>query len=435
MNRGLPGKRVLCLMLAAVLLLSAAACGQGSAPDTTVPDPDPAPTEPVPAEPVPEPDLEPEPELEPWTWNADTPDAQGLRGDALPALHETYASFPLLSAMIVKNGRVVDTYYREGYDETRVFVLNSASKSVTSALVGIAIQRGDIGSVDDLLADYLPRVRELSDHRWQEITLRQLLTHTSGLASTDSERWTAWRSSEKWLEYIFALPFAGEPGSGFSYSTGNTHLLSAVLQSATGVTLSDFAQGVLCDPLGLESARVDADPQGIGDGGNGVWMTTADMAKFGLLYLNSGQWQGQQLVPAAWVEQSTSAQYERGGGRAAYGFQWWVRSFGDEKYPAYFAQGHGGQYILVVPQLALVVAWNSGYEGATSIYWQMADAIVNACFYRRCGFTVLRTSHRNQRITPKIRINHEKENTICAFYSSIAALTKPGTPPSWPLSC
>lgn len=233
MNRGLPGKRVLCLMLAAMLLLSAAACGQGSAPDTTVPDPDPAPTEPVPAEPdlpeepVPEPDPEPEPEPEPWTWNADTPDAQGLRGDALPALHETYASFPLLSAMIVKNGRVVDTYYREGYDETRVFVLNSASKSVTSALVGIAIQRGDIGSVDDLLADYLPRVRELSDPRWQEITLRQLLTHTSGLASTDSERWTAWRSPENWLEYIFALPFAGEPGSSFSYSTGNTHLLPA----------------------------------------------------------------------------------------------------------------------------------------------------------------------------------------------------------------
>ena len=169
MNRGLPGKRVLCLMLAAMLLLSAAACGQGSVPDTTVPDPDPAPTEPVPAEPdlpeepVPEPDPEPEPEPEPWTWNADTPDAQGLRGDALPALHETYASFPLLSAMIVKNGRVVDTYYREGYDETLVFVLNSASKSVTSALVGIAIQRGGIGSVDDLLADYLPRVRELSD--------------------------------------------------------------------------------------------------------------------------------------------------------------------------------------------------------------------------------------------------------------------------------
>lgn len=282
--------------------------------------------------------------------------------------------------MIVKNGRVVNTYYREGYDETRVFVLNSASKSVTSALVGIAIQRGDIGSADDLLADYLPRVRELSDPRWQEITLRQLLTHISGLASTDSERWTAWRSSENWLEYIFALPFAGEPGSGFSYSTGNTHLLSAVLQSATGVTLSDFAQAVLFDPMELESARVDADPQGIGDGGNGIWMTTADMAKFGLLYLNGGQWQEQQLVPAAWVEQSTSAQYERGGGRAAYGFQWWVRTFGDEKYPAYFAQGHGGQYILVVPQLALVVAWNSDYEGATSIYWQMADAIVNACF-------------------------------------------------------
>lgn len=281
--------------------------------------------------------------------------------------------------MIIKNGYVVDTYYKDGYDAQSRFVLNSASKSVTSVLVGIAVDKGYIGSIDDLLADYLPQVKELTDERWQRITLRHLLTHTSGIASTDSERWNEWRGSENWMGYILSLPIVSEPGSAFDYSTGNTHLLSAILQAASGMTLYDLAEEYLFGPMDMDSASIDEDAQGIGDGGNGIWMTTADMAKIGLLYLDRGRWQGEQLVSEAWVERSTTVQAVRPGGTANYGFQWWVRTFGDAAYPAFFAQGHAGQYIMVVPQIALVIAFNSDYEGATRIYWQLANEIVNAC--------------------------------------------------------
>lgn len=377
-------KKLLCLLFTAALLLSMTACGKTKPPDSGEPGSDtvaalPEQTE-KPAQETPEPpDPEPEPEPEPWRWPTDTPDHQGLRADALPALHATYDTFPLLSAMIVKNGYVVDTYYKDGYDAQSRFILNSASKSVTSALLGIAIAQGEIGSVDDLLSDYLPQVKNLPDARWQRITLRHLLTHTSGITSTDGALWDAWRSSENWVDYILALPIVAEPGTVFDYSTGNTHLLSAVLQAATGRTLYDFGKEFLFDPMDLDSVSIEEDPQGIADGGNGIWMTTADMAKIGLLYLDHGRWRGTQLVPEAWVAQSTTTQFSPGGGRADYGFQWWVRTFGDAAYPAYFAQGHAGQYIIVVPQLALVIAFNSDYEGATSIYWQLTSDIVNAC--------------------------------------------------------
>lgn len=381
-----------CLLLAAALLVSITACrNRDSIQSQELEEPS-VPQDATPVEPSKPQDAEPEepdepqdtvpeepPEPEPWSWPVSDPAEQDFNADALPGIHEIYDSFPLLSAMIIKNGYVIDTYYKDGYDETSRFVLNSASKSVTSALVGIAIDHGYFGSVDDLLADYLPQVLELPDERWQHITLRHLLTHTSGITTTDGVLWDAWRNSENWMDYIFALPITAEPGTAFDYSTGNTHLLSAALQAATGQTLYDFGQEFLFEPMDMDSVGIDEDPQGIGDGGNGIWMTTADMAKIGLLYLNHGQWNGVQLVPEQWVEQSTTTQFQPGGGRANYGFQWWVRTFGDAAYPSYFAQGHAGQYIMVVPSLSLVIAFNSDYEGATSIYWQLANTIVNAC--------------------------------------------------------
>lgn len=401
-------KRLTCLLLA-LLLCAMAACSK-NVPSTPVSSPEDVPSplpsvqpepEPEQAEPLPpivmepvivpmapeeaeEPEnseIAPEEQIEPdpWLWPTDTPEHQGLRADVLPDIHALYDSFPLLSAMIIKNGYVVDTYYKDGYDADSRFVLNSASKSVTSVLAGIAIDQGYIESVDDLLSDYLPQVEALQPDGWQRITLRHLLTHTSAIASTDDALWYEWRRSENWLDYIFALPIVSEPGTAFSYSTGNTHLLSAALEAATGMSLYDFGKEYLFDPMDMDSVSIDKDPQGVSDGGNGIWMTTADMAKIGKLYLDRGLWRGERLVPEVWVEQSTTTQFAPGGGRADYGFQWWVRTFGSAAYPAYFAQGHAGQYIIVVPQLALILAFNSDYEGATSVYWQITNTIVDAC--------------------------------------------------------
>ena len=229
------------------------------------------------------------------------------------------------------------------------------------------------------MSDYFPQVLEFDDTAWQQITIWHLLTHTSGILTTDDSNWEAWRSADNWIDYILELPIVSTPGTEFSYSTGNTHLLSAILEQATGMSMYEFGREYLFDPVGMDSVQIGTDPQGIADGGNGIWLSTSDMAKFGALFLNGGSWEGQQVVPADWVEQSTSVQFQRSTGSADYGYQWWVRTFGDLQYDAFFAQGHGGQYIFVVPQLELVVAINSDYEGPTGIYWQIMNDLVNAC--------------------------------------------------------
>ena len=314
---------------------------------------------------------------EPWSWSFASPESQGMDSEALASLHKTYDSFPLLSAIIARNGVIVDAYYKEGYDASSVFPLQSVSKSITGALTGIALEQGYIDNLDVPLSDYFPELRADSDSRWARITLRHLLTHTSGIASTDSAIWYHWRSSENWLDYLFALPIRTEPGANFDYSTGNTHLLSAVLEHATGESLGDYAREVLFEPLGMTSAGLGIAPEGVGDGGNGFSMTTLDMARFGLLYLNGGLWQGRQIVPADWVAASTSTQAKRTSDGSRYGYQWWVRSFSG--YEAFVAQGHYGQYIIAVPELSLLLAINSDYEGSSSVYWQIARDAIAAC--------------------------------------------------------
>lgn len=313
-----------------------------------------------------------------WQRQKDSPQNQGVDPAVLNDVHETFDSFPLLSSVIVRNGYIVDEYYKDGYDENSVFVLNSASKSVTSALIGIAVDMGLIESVDVPISTYFPQVLENGGY-WAEITIRYLLTHTSGIDISDTADWYDWRSSANWVQYILDRSVTSRPGTVFNYYTGNTHLLSAILQQASGMTLEEFGKRYLFDPMEMNSASVSADAQGISDGGNGVSMNIYDMAKFGMLYLNGGEWQGSQLVSQDWVTQSTTVQFERDSGSADYGYQWWVRTFGDHDYPAYFAQGHAGQYIFVVPDLQLVIAMTSNYEGATSIYWRMVNQIVNAC--------------------------------------------------------
>ena len=135
----------------------------------------------------------------------------------------------------------------------------------------------------------------------------------------------------------------------------------------------------LFEPLDMDSVECTTDPQGISDGGNGFAMNVYDMAKIGELFLNNGVWKGEQIISEEWVRQSTTLQFDRSSGSADYGYQWWVRTFGNQNYDAYFAQGHWGQYIFVVPDLELVVVFTSHYEGDTSIYWQLMNDIVNAC--------------------------------------------------------
>lgn len=314
-----------------------------------------------------------------WEWQHDTLDNHNINASAINSVHDTIDSYPINAEVIVKDGVIVDEYYKDGYDQNSVFSLQSTSKSVTSALIGIAIDKGYIPSVNVPIATYFPQILDSGSEYKSQITIWNLLTHTTGLNASDTANWSEWLASDNWVDYVLERPATSRPGTVFSYFTGNTHLLSAILQQATGKTAYEFGKEYLFDPLDMDSVQCSTDPQGISDGGNGFAMNVYDMAKLGELYLNNGNWNGEQIISEQWINDSTTLQFDRSSGSADYGYQWWVRTFGENAYPAYFAQGHYGQYIFVVPDLDLVVAITSHYEGSTSVYWQIMNNIVNAC--------------------------------------------------------
>ena len=238
----------------------------------------------------------------------------------------------------------------------------------------MAIDKGYIESVDVPVVNFIPEIQN------KDITIRHLLTNTSGIQSVEDD-WYEWRASGNWIDYILSKSMVSKPGTTFSYSTGNTHLLSAIMQKATGKTLYEFGKENVFDKVGMKSIKCEEDGQGISDGGNGYTLTARDMARFGLLYSQNGLWQDNQVVPQNWVQDSTSLQFKRNTGTADYGYQWWVRTFGENKYNAYFAQGFGCQFIFVVPEINLVVTFTSNYnnDSNSSMYWQYMNNIVNAC--------------------------------------------------------
>ena len=305
---------------------------------------------------------------EDWEWQHDTPENHNIDSSVLSSVHNTIDSYPINAEVIVKDGYIVDEYYKDGYDQNSIFTLQSTSKSITSAIFGIAIDKGYIEGVDVPISNYFPEILESGSEYKSQITIWNLLTHTTGLDASDTANWNEWLASDNWVDYVLNRNAISRPGTVFNYFTGNTHLLSAIIQQATGRTAYEFGKEYLFDPLDMNSVECTTDPQGISDGGNGFAMNVYDMAKFGQLYLNNGVWNGEQIIPEQWVKDSTSVQFTRSSGSANYGYQWWVRTFGDNNYPAYFAQGHYGQYIFVVPDLELVVVITSHYEGSTSIY-------------------------------------------------------------------
>lgn len=314
-----------------------------------------------------------------WQWQHDLPENHGLDTGALESLHTTLDTTDVFAMVVVRDDRIVDEYYKEGYDETSLFELHSCSKSITSALMGIAVNKEYVAGVDVPIMEYFPQIVDSEDEALKQINIWHLLTHTSGFGANDTNNWEAWRGSENWVDFVLNLPIVSAPGTNFDYFTGNTHLLAAIIQEATGRTLYDFGQEYLFETLGMDSVQCGTDAQGISDGGNGFVMNVYDMAKFGRLFLNGGAWEGQQIISEDWVRESTTLQFQRPTGSADYGYQWWVRTFGAENYDAFFAQGHFGQYIFCVPELDLIAVFTSHHTGSSGMYWEFMERIVAAC--------------------------------------------------------
>lgn len=265
------------------------------------------------------------------------------------AVDELWAQPGLRGLLILHEGEVAAERFRGGLDADEPVNVKSASKSLLSALVGIAIEHGELEGVHQTLGELLPgRV----SGKKAEITLEDLLTMTSGLETVSGENYGAWVASDDWVEAALEQPLVDRPGSTFTYSTGNSHLVSAILTRATGMSTRAYAKKHLLDPLEISIASWEEDPQGIPLGGNQVAMSARDLARFGELYLQEGRWNGKQIVPAAWVERSTRVHAEGWPDRyGEYGYLWWVRPDAG----AFMAVGYGGQYLYVAPEDDLVI--------------------------------------------------------------------------------
>jgi CubicO group peptidase (beta-lactamase class C family) len=308
----------------------------------------------------------------PWPtagWETSVPEEQGIDSAKLADMfNQIQASgYNIHSVVIVRHGKLVAEAYRVPNDASTIHQLMSCTKSFISALVGIAIDQGAIQSIDQRVLDFFPdRTPANLDDAKRGMTLRDLLTMSSGFdwqgGMLEEPSIDQLYFSPDWVQFMLDLPLSDAPGSRFVYNSGGSHLLSAIVQQATGQTAEELARTDVFAPLGITSWHWEADPQGISTGYAGLWLAPRDMAKFGYLYLHGGQWDGQQIVPAQWVADSTREPIKAGGSWLSdgYGYQWWVDAKG-----YYMALGFGGQYIVVIPDRDMVVTFTSGLPAAS----------------------------------------------------------------------
>ena len=281
------------------------------------------------------------------------------RRPSFEAVRAGAAALPRLYSLIVSHrGNTLFEYYARNAGPGRVTNVKSVSKSIISTLVGIAIDQGLLKEVREPIARYFPQLRNDPDPRKSRITIDDLLSMRSGLVSTSFDNYGAWVGSRNWVDYVLSRNLVDDPGGAMEYSTGNSHLLSAILTQATRRSTWAFAQEVLARPLGFTLSAWPRDPQGIYFGGNDMLLTPRQMLALGELYRNRGRKGEKQVVPAAWVETSCTA---RGRSRfnpdQTYGYGWWMRDFAGQ--PGCFAWGYGGQYIIVFRELDLVIVTTS----------------------------------------------------------------------------
>lgn len=268
-------------------------------------------------------------------------------------------SLPKLHALVVSRDRetLIEERIRGENLDTPVNI-KSASKSVLAAVTGAAIGAGILTGVDQPVASFLSdRFPASPDPRLQQITVGDLLSMRAGLASTSGGNYGAWVSSPNWVRYVLAQPFETNPGQTLIYSTGTSHLTSAVLTAASGQSTLALTRRFLGEPLGLTVPAWLADPQGIYFGGNEMRLSPRALLAFGELYRNEGVVNGMQVLPAGWVQSSWE---RRGTSRFTgdrHGYGWWIRKIRD--HDVFYAWGYGGQMVFVVPDLRLTVVMTS----------------------------------------------------------------------------
>lgn len=303
----------------------------------------------------------------PWPtreWTVVDPADVGMSAAQLALVNQQIvANYPdITGAVVVRGGTIAfEQYYGDSYGRDDPVKIRSITKSITGTLIGMAIDDGLLAldtTVGDVIPDLIPAD---ADPLTATITVENLLTMTSGWAWDIHTDYATLRAADNWAELTLGLPVAYQPGTFYAYNTGGSHLLSVIIQKITGDDTLRFADQRLFEPIGIDRPRWERSPNGIISGGFGLELTARDLARFGLLALRSGEWDGAQLVSPEWFAAAT--RYQSTGdttGYAAYGYQWWV--IPENPYGAYFGLGFGSNYLYIAPALDVIVVVLKGFE-------------------------------------------------------------------------
>ena len=306
-------------------------------------------------------------------WEVSTPEEQGLDPMLVAELYFNAAELETIySLLVIKDGYLIaEDYFNEGSVDQKDR-LQSVTKSYTSALVGIALEQSYMSSVDQKMLDFFPEVaNQVADPRKEQITIRHLLQMRAGYPweETDQVLWDGLLSGH-YPPLIEEFPLTADPGTEFQYSNLTSNWLGIIIDRATGTNLKAFAEEHLFSAINVEAGEWGQDAEGHNNGCGDLHFSARDAAKFGLLYLNDGVYDGKQVISTDWVHDSLQRYSENinatGGfpanwglsfGDIGYGYQWWSAKTGDHHFD--FAWGHGGQLIVLVDEFDMVIVLTS----------------------------------------------------------------------------
>ncbi|TVR66412.1 MAG: class C beta-lactamase-related serine hydrolase [Gemmatimonadales bacterium] len=328
----------------------------------------------------------------------------------------------LHNLLVARHGEVVVERHFRGPAPDRPANVKSVSKSLLSAVVGGAIQEGYLEGVDIPMAPFFPEFVPTAvgdggtngsdgtsrgegadgdgaegagdegagdqgagrdDHGGPDprgaITVGHLLSMSSGLQSTSFGNYGRWVASSNWTRWVLERPMIHEPGDRMVYSTGNSHLVSALLVRASGMSTHALAQRTLAEPAGIRLPPWPTDPQGIHFGGNDMLISPRDLLRFGELYRHGGALNGEQILDREWIEESWRPRVRSRRDGNGYGLGWWARTAGGHE--VRFAWGYGGQFLFIIPELELTVVftsdpWSAREGGHNQVLHRIVDDLL-----------------------------------------------------------
>lgn len=328
-------------------------------------------------------------------WRECSPEEVGMDPKKLKELNEEIRlllemHIDIHSILIVKDGYIVaEQYYSDDYGPDDLHRIYSCTKSLTSALLGIASGFGQLGGTDQKMTGFFPEydIQNMSADK-ETINMEHLLTMSAGLEWYELEypygdernTFRGWTDNGSGVKYVLDRPMLTVPGEEFSYNTGASHVLSGILQKVTGVRADSFAMEHLFTPLGIDQFYWPVDGDGVAYGGSGVRLRPRDMARFGYLYLRNGMWNGTQIIPESWVEVSQQKHMARKYiPDSYYGYQFWVSN-----YDTYSAVGYGGQWITIIPEHNLVVVFNNNFVEGDAFQWNSPERLLTTYIIPAC---------------------------------------------------